>query len=132
MFVRSAGAWTGHAGVVNGSPVAVEAVRVQLDDVALGDLRRRLAASRLVPDDGGGWERGVPRPWLAALLADWQRFDTAAFQARLDRLAHFQAVVGGQVIHLVHAPGRGPAAHATTPPPGMDTRQKTLSRESAT
>jgi pimeloyl-ACP methyl ester carboxylesterase len=95
--------------VVNGSPVAVEAVRVQLDDVALGDLRRRVAASRLPPEDGGGWERGVPRPRLADLLADWQRFDTAAFQARLDRLAHLQAVVGGQVIHLVHAPGRGPA-----------------------
>ena len=94
--------------MVNGSPVAVEAVRVQLDDVALGDLRRRLAVSRLAPDDGG-WERGAPRPWLADLLAGWQQFDTGAFQARLDRLAHLQAVVGGQVIHLVHAPGRGPA-----------------------
>jgi hypothetical protein len=95
--------------VVNGSPVAVEAVRVQLEDVAVGDLRRRLAASRLVPDDGGGWERGIPRPWLADLLAGWQRFDTGAFQARLDRLTHLRAVVGEQVIHLVHAPGHGPA-----------------------
>ena len=39
----------------------------------------------------------------------WQRFDTGAFQARLDRLTHLQAVVGEQVIHLVHAPGHGPA-----------------------
>jgi len=95
--------------MVNGPPVAVEPIRVQLDPEVLSELRRRLAASRLVPDDGGGWERGTPRAWLAGLLADWQRFDTAAFQARLDRLAHFRAVVDGQAIHLVHERGRGPA-----------------------
>lgn len=50
----------------------------------------------------------MPGPWLAGLLADWEGFDTGAFQDRLDRFAHFRAVVDGQAIHLVHEPGRGP------------------------
>ena len=50
----------------------------------------------------------MPRSWLAGPLADWEAFDTAGFQARLDRLPHQEADVGGQLIHLVHVPGQGP------------------------
>ncbi|MGI8451216.1 MAG: epoxide hydrolase family protein [Streptosporangiaceae bacterium] len=75
---------------------------------AAGDLRDRLRRTRLPAADGEGWERGVPRSWLAALLDDWASFDTAAFQARLDGLIHREAAVDGQLIHLVHVPGRGP------------------------
>jgi pimeloyl-ACP methyl ester carboxylesterase len=82
---------------------------VGFDAAVLDDLGRRLSAARLAPGGGTGWEQGVPRSWLGGVLADWQRFDTAAFQARLGRLAHWRAVVDGQVIHLVHEPGRGPA-----------------------
>jgi pimeloyl-ACP methyl ester carboxylesterase len=89
--------------------VTVEQVRVGFDAAVLDDLGRRLSAARLATDGGPAWEQGVPRSWLAGVLADWQRFDTAAFQTRLDRLAHSRAVVDGQVIHLVHEPGRGPA-----------------------
>jgi pimeloyl-ACP methyl ester carboxylesterase len=89
--------------------VTVDAVRPEFDAAVLDDLGRRLSAARLAPDGGAAWERGVPRPWLASLLSDWQRFDTGAFQARLDQLAHVRARVDGQVIHLVHQPGRGPA-----------------------
>jgi len=88
--------------------VTVRPVLPGFDAAALEDLRGRLSAARLAPD-GGGWEQGVPRAWLAGLLADWQRFDTGAFQARLDQVAHFHASIGGQVIHLVREPGRGPA-----------------------
>jgi len=91
------------------SGVTVEPVRVGFDAAVLDDLGRRLSAARLATDGGTGLEQGVPRSWLAGVLADWQRFDTAAFQTRLDRLAHWRAVVDGQVIHLVHEPGRGPA-----------------------
>src|SRR5215813_1717862 len=97
------------AGMVNRPPVIMEPIRVQLDAAELGDLRRRLAASRLIPEDDSRWERGAPRSWLADLLTGWQRFDTGAFQARLDQLTHLTASVDGQVIHLVHALGRGPA-----------------------
>jgi pimeloyl-ACP methyl ester carboxylesterase len=72
------------------------------------DLRERLGRARLPVGDGDGWARGVPRSWLEALLADWRSFDTAAFQARLDRLTHQEAAVDGQLIHLVHVPGQGP------------------------
>src|SRR5262249_60957785 len=90
------------------SLVTVEPIRVGFAAAVLDDLGRRLLAARLATDGGTGWEQGVPRSWLAGVLADWQRFDTAAFQTRLDRLAHFRVVVDGQVIHLVHEPGRGP------------------------
>jgi pimeloyl-ACP methyl ester carboxylesterase len=50
----------------------------------------------------------VPGHWLAELLVDWQAFDTSRFEARLDRLTHLRANMDGQLVHLVHAPGRGP------------------------
>ena len=74
----------------------------------MADLRERLARSRLAPPDASGWERGVPGFWLSALLADWQAFDVSRFQARLDRLTHLRASLDGQLVHLVHMPGRGP------------------------
>ena len=91
------------------SPVTVEPVHPGFDPAVLDDLGRRLSVARLAPDGGTAWERGVPRRWLAGLLADWQRFDAGAFAARLDQFAHVRAVVGGQAIHLVHQRGRGPA-----------------------
>jgi pimeloyl-ACP methyl ester carboxylesterase len=89
------------------SPVTVEPMYPGFDATVLDDLGRRLSAVRLAPGNGTAWEQGVPRPWLTSLLADWQQFDTGAFQARLDQLAHLRATVDGLVIHLVHEPGRG-------------------------
>ena len=92
--------------------VLTREVRVTVAGDALGDLRERLRRARLPPadvdGDADGWERGVPRSWLATLLADWQSFDTAAFQARLDGLTHREASVDGQLIHVVHVAGQGP------------------------
>ena len=94
---------------VTQSLVTVEPVHPGFDAAVLDDLGRRLSAVRPAPGSGTAWEQGVPRPWLTDLLADWQQFDTGAFQARLGQFAHFRAVVGGQPIHLVHQQGRGPA-----------------------
>ena len=96
-----------HAGRVTDALTARD-IRVTLAGDALDDLRERLLRTRLTTADGDGRARGVPRSWLAALLADWQKFDVAAFQARLDRLTHREVTVDGQRIHLVHAPGQGP------------------------
>src|ERR1700733_15503109 len=96
-----------HAGRVADALTARE-IRVIVAGDALEDLRERLPRARLPAADGEGWARGVPRSWLAALLADWQEFDVAAFQARLDRLTHREVTVDSQRIHLVHAPGQGP------------------------
>jgi len=95
-----------HAGPMG--DVRTREVGVTLAGDAVGDLGERLRRTRLAPADSDGWERGAPRSWLAALLADWEAFDAGAFQARLDRLTHREAVVDGQLIHLVHVPGRGP------------------------
>jgi pimeloyl-ACP methyl ester carboxylesterase len=78
-----------------------------LDGGALEDLRERLDRWRGAASAAEGWSRGVPGRWLAQLLADWRSFDTAAFQARLDRLDHSLVELGGQRIHFVSAPGRG-------------------------
>jgi pimeloyl-ACP methyl ester carboxylesterase len=101
-----AGGW--HAVRVGSEPVPVEPVRVGLDEGVLEDLRERLGRSRLPVPDTRGWERGVPGHWLTELLADWRIFDTARFEARVNRMTHLQASLTGQLVHLVHVPGRGP------------------------
>ena len=84
-----------------------EPFRAALDIEASGDLALRLGTARL-PAGGGTWQRGVPGDWLAQLIEDWRAFDPLALQARLDRLTHLRADVGGVSVHLVHAPGAGP------------------------
>jgi pimeloyl-ACP methyl ester carboxylesterase len=74
----------------------------------LDDLRERLVRTRLPPDLGSGWERGVPGEWLRVLLEDWRAFDADAFQHRLDGLSQLRADLDGQTLHLVRAQGRGP------------------------
>jgi pimeloyl-ACP methyl ester carboxylesterase len=88
--------------------LSVEPFRALLDPEALAELRDRLSRRRLLPADTDGWERGVPRRWLAELLADWLAFDFTGFQAQLDELTHLRVHVEGQSVHLVHAPGVGP------------------------
>ncbi len=82
--------------------------RPELDRGAMADLARRLAAARLAAGDAGTWERGVPRDWLADLIADWRAFDPRRLEARLDTLSHLRVEVDGVAVHLVHAPGTGP------------------------
>jgi pimeloyl-ACP methyl ester carboxylesterase len=94
---------------MDGEPdVHINEERFVLSSEGLEDLRERLARTRLAPDLGSGWERGVPGEWLGALLEDWRAFDVEAFQRRLDGLTQLRADVDGQILHLVQAQGRGP------------------------
>jgi pimeloyl-ACP methyl ester carboxylesterase len=96
---------------LTGPPVVVEQAKPELDGRALAGLQTRLAAARLPAgraDDAESWERGSPGGWLARLIADWRAFDVAGFQAELDRLSHWRAVVDGTELHAVQVPGRGP------------------------
>src|SRR3954467_11684559 len=90
------------------SRVRVTEQRFVLADQALQELRERLAATRVGPDQGSGWERGVPTTWLRDLLGDWRNFDMDALQLRLDGLRQLRAEVRGQGLHVVHAEGKGP------------------------
>ncbi len=70
------GAWSRDAGACHAGRMAdvltTREVRVTLAGDAAAGLRERLRRTRLLPADGDGWERGVPRSWLAALLDDWE------------------------------------------------------------
>ena len=53
----------------DGYVVRISEDRFRLPSERLDDLRERLVRTRLPPDLGGGWERGVPGDWLRAPLA---------------------------------------------------------------
>jgi pimeloyl-ACP methyl ester carboxylesterase len=89
-------------------PVQIREDRFVLPDEGLDDLRERLNRTRLPPDLGPGWARGMPGRWLRGLLEDWRTFDAGALQRRLDNLRQLRADLDGQTLHLVQAPGVGP------------------------
>lgn len=83
--------------------------RFGIDEDRLRALQERLAHTRLPVFGVDSWEQGVPPSWLAELLDDWRSFDMGGLQDRLNELSHLRVELDGQVVHLVHAPGRGPA-----------------------
>ena len=83
-------------------------VRVTLAGDALDDLRERLRGPGCPRRTGTAGTAACPGPGWPRCWPTGQSFDTAAFQARLDRLTHREATVDGQLIHLVHVPGQGP------------------------
>jgi pimeloyl-ACP methyl ester carboxylesterase len=91
------------------SQVRVSDGQFVLPTHALHELRERLVRTQLPADLGPGWERGVPRDWLRALLEDWREFDTDALQRRLDALPQLRVEIDGQTLQVVHAEGQGPS-----------------------
>ena len=92
--------------------VRVETMRAGLDPAAVADLRDRLARTRWsAPAGADDWDAGVPQDWLRDLVVSWRRFDVDSFQERLDALDHVRVTVGGQAIHAIRVPGRGPSPH---------------------
>ena len=90
----------------------IERFEIRVDDSVLGDLRDRLALTRL-PDqiEGTGWEYGIPVDYVRELVEYWRdTYDWRAHEARLNELAHFGASIDGQSIHFIHA--RSPHADA--------------------
>jgi pimeloyl-ACP methyl ester carboxylesterase len=112
----------GHARSVRGGPsraprltcpgtTAPRAFLVQIADDDIGDLRRRLAATRwpdVIPD--AGWDYGTDSAWLRELCMYWEDgFDWRAQETVLNALPQVVVAVGGTDVHCVHVRGRGPA-----------------------
>jgi hypothetical protein len=91
------------------SGVSLEPMEAGFDPAVIDDLRERLRRTRRLTAPGDDWARGVPGSWLSGVLADWQAFDVAAFQRQLAALTHRRATIDGQAVHVLVAPGRGPA-----------------------
>lgn len=79
-----------------------------VDEAVLDDLRRRLAATRLLPGVPGGWARGTDASYLAELVEYWQdRYDWRAAERRIRSLPWVRASNG---LRLVQQRASDPAA----------------------
>ena len=85
---------------------------IHVEDAALQDLERRLAATRW-PDqiEGTHWDHGAELGYVKELVHYWrEKFDWRAAEAGLNRFDHFRTEIDGQSIHFLHAPSRHPNA----------------------
>jgi pimeloyl-ACP methyl ester carboxylesterase len=81
-----------------------------IDDAVLDDLRRRLAAARIVGGVPGGWDRGADPDYLADLVLYWlESYDWRAAEARIRALPWVRTGDGMRAIHQVAADPHAPA-----------------------
>lgn len=70
-----------------------------VDQVVLDDLRRRLAATRLLPGVPGGWDRGTDATYLADLIEYWRDdYDWRAAEGRIRNLPWVRASNGVRLV----------------------------------
>ena len=75
-----------------------------MPDAVLGDLRERLARTRL-PDqlEDVGWDYGAELGYVTDLITYWRdEFDWRAAERRLNALDHYKTVIDGLDIHFIH------------------------------
>jgi hypothetical protein len=86
--------------------------RIDIPELDLIDLRNRLTGARLPgqPPDTG-WERGMPREYLAELASYWAaEFDWRAQETRLNAHDQFTTEIDRQTIHFIHVRSAEPGA----------------------
>jgi epoxide hydrolase len=94
-------------------PAAPEPFTIDVDEVALDDLRRRLAAARL-PDQAPGelWDLGIPVELVREVVDHWRhRYDWRAREARINAWPNFLTRAAGERVHFIHV--RSPEPDAT-------------------
>lgn len=94
------------------APDSIRPFRIEIPDIEVDDLRRRLADARWPRDlPETGWDRGIPTAYLRPLAEYWRdRFDWRTQESRLNELPHFVTEVDGQQIHFVHVRSSVPGA----------------------
>lgn len=87
---------------------AVTSFRVDIPQVAIDDLKRRLAATRW-PDREtvGDRGQGVPLGLMTSLLSRWQdKYDWRKFEDRINQFPQFRTNIDGLGIHFLHVRSR--------------------------
>ncbi|MBO0707953.1 MAG: epoxide hydrolase [Candidatus Dormibacteraeota bacterium] len=93
-------------------PETIRPFRIQVPDLQLEDLRRRLASTRW-PDEVRevGWTYGIPVTEVRALSERWRTaYDWRAWEAALNAYPQYVTTIGRQRIHFLHV--RSPHAGA--------------------
>src|SRR5215813_12615668 len=82
---------------------------IEVPDAVLGDLHRRLEATRWPGEiPGSDWDYGTNLGYLQELVAYWRtRFDWRAQEKRINAFHHYKATVEGLGIHFIHEKGQG-------------------------
>ncbi|MGA5821087.1 epoxide hydrolase family protein [Kitasatospora sp. NPDC094028] len=90
-------------------PFPLPPTPVHLPDAVLDDLRERLARTRAPLGDPDDWSYGVPRGYLAELLAHWRDgFDWRRAEAAINAYQHYTVAVDGVPVHVLRRAGVGP------------------------
>src|SRR4051812_16195137 len=86
------------------APGSIRPFRVNVPEVALADLRRRLAMTRLPEQETvSDKSQGVPLKTVQQLLGYWQtQYDWRKVEARLNSYPQFITEIDGLDIHFIH------------------------------
>ena len=85
---------------------------IAIADAAIGDLKRRLAATRM-PDQIADttWEYGTDSSYLSELIAYWQNdFDWKKQESELNQFDQFKTEIDGLDMHFIHQRSENPDA----------------------
>jgi microsomal epoxide hydrolase len=84
--------------------------RIDVPQSVLDRISAKLADSRIgyAPAEGGAWDYGMDRDYLAELVAYWREsYDWRLQEAELNKWPQFIAAVDSVNIHFYHIPGDG-------------------------
>jgi pimeloyl-ACP methyl ester carboxylesterase len=84
--------------------------RIDVPQPVLDRIAARVADARIgyAPQEGGAWDYGMDRGYLAELIDYWRdRYDWRQQEAKLNRWPQFMAEVDGIDVHFYHIQGDG-------------------------
>jgi len=86
--------------------------KIQVPDVVLADLKRRLAQARFADEfPDAEWDYGTNLAYLRSLVEYWRdKYDWRAQEKRLNAFAQFKTTIDGIDIHFIHQRSQNPSA----------------------